>query len=105
VTLRRIREERGITQEVLAFHAGLTAGAIGHIELARAAPRWNTVRRIAEALGVDMVELSAAVERATAGSVPLSPGVSSGRSGTAEQDRADAPPACNRPARGDGTSP
>lgn len=61
-TLRRLREERGVAREALAFRAGLTAGALARIELAQAAPRWNTVRRIADALGVDMVELSAAVE-------------------------------------------
>jgi transcriptional regulator with XRE-family HTH domain len=57
-----MREERGISREALAFRAGLTAGALGRIELAQAVPRWNTVRRLAAALGVDMVELSAAVE-------------------------------------------
>ncbi len=82
-----MREERGITREVLAFRAGLTAGALAHIELAQAVPRWNTVRRIAEALGVDMVELSAAVERAAAGSAPLR-SVGSAGSGAAEQNRA-----------------
>jgi transcriptional regulator with XRE-family HTH domain len=88
VTLRRMREERGATREVLAFRAGLTAGALAHIELAQAVPRWNTVRRIADALGVDMVELSAAVERAAAGSAPLRSVARSARPGTAEQNRA-----------------
>ena len=83
-----MREERGITREVLAFHAGLTTGALAHIELAQAVPRWNTVRRIADALGVDMVELSAAVERAAGGSARLRSVVGGTGTGTAEQNRA-----------------
>lgn len=66
-TVRRMREERGLAREALAFRAGLTAGALARIELAQAVPRWNTVRRIADALGVDMVELSAAVEGVACG--------------------------------------
>jgi len=62
-----MREERGIAREALAFRAGLTAGALARIELAQAIPRWNTVRGIADALGIDMVELSAAVEGAACG--------------------------------------
>jgi transcriptional regulator with XRE-family HTH domain len=81
-----MREERGITREVLAFRAGLTAGALAHIELAQSVPRWNTVRRIAKALGVDMVELSAAVELMAAGSVPLRPVGGGARSRAAEED-------------------
>jgi transcriptional regulator with XRE-family HTH domain len=83
-----MREQRSITREVLAFHAGLTAGALARIELAQSVPSWNTVRRIADALGVDMVELSAAVERAAAGRPPLRPVGGGAGSGTAEQNRA-----------------
>jgi transcriptional regulator with XRE-family HTH domain len=71
--LRRMREERSITREALAFRAGLTAGALARIELAQAVPRWTTVRRIAEALGVDMVELSAAVEGVACGPTRYTP--------------------------------
>jgi XRE family transcriptional regulator, regulator of sulfur utilization len=61
-TLRRMREERGLAREALAFRSGITAGALARIELGQAVPRWNTVRRIAEAMDVTMVELAAAVE-------------------------------------------
>jgi len=61
-TLRRMREERGISREALAFRAGITTGALARIELAQAVPGWETVRGIAMALDVSMVELSAAVE-------------------------------------------
>jgi transcriptional regulator with XRE-family HTH domain len=61
-TLRRMREERGITREALAFRSGITTGALARIELAQAAPGWDTVRLLAEGLDIGMVELSAAVE-------------------------------------------
>jgi transcriptional regulator with XRE-family HTH domain len=57
-----MREEQGITREELAFRSGLTTGALARIELAQAVPRWDTVRVLAQALGIGMVELSAAVE-------------------------------------------
>lgn len=63
--LRRMREERGITCEALALRSGITVSALSRIELARTTPRWDTVRLLARALDVSMVELSAAVESAT----------------------------------------
>jgi transcriptional regulator with XRE-family HTH domain len=57
-----MREERGISREALAFRAGITTGALARIELARAVPGWETVRGLAMALDIGMVELSAAVE-------------------------------------------
>ena len=61
-TLRRMRAERGITREALAFRSGITAGSLARIELAQAAPGWDTVRLLAKGLDISMVELSAAVE-------------------------------------------
>jgi transcriptional regulator with XRE-family HTH domain len=63
--LHRLREERGLTQEGMAFRAGITTGTYARIELGQATPAWSTVRRIAEALGVSLVELVAAVEAET----------------------------------------
>lgn len=60
--LRRLREERGLSQEALAHKAGITAGSLGRIELAQSSPAWATVRQIARALDVTMAELSTAVE-------------------------------------------
>jgi transcriptional regulator with XRE-family HTH domain len=62
--LRRLRVERGTTQEALAHSSGLTTGSLARIELGQASPAWATVRQIAEALGVSLVELAAAVEAA-----------------------------------------
>jgi transcriptional regulator with XRE-family HTH domain len=60
--LRRLRHDRGMTQEALAFYAGITTGSLSRIELAQAAPAWATVRSIARALNVGMGELGSAVE-------------------------------------------
>lgn len=61
--LKRLREERGLSREMLAYQATLTAGSLARIELGQASPEWATVRRIAEALGVSLVVLAALVER------------------------------------------
>lgn len=60
--VRHLREERSLTQEELASRAGMTFGTVSRIESAKSAPAWWTVRKIAEALGVSMAELAAAVE-------------------------------------------
>jgi transcriptional regulator with XRE-family HTH domain len=60
--IRRLREDRGLTREALAFHAGITTGSLARIELAQSVPGWDTVRAIAKALDVTLVELAAAVE-------------------------------------------
>jgi len=60
--LRRLRKADGRSQERLAADAGITSSALQRIELEQASPSWVTVVRIAEALDVTMVELSAAVE-------------------------------------------
>lgn len=55
------------SQEDVAFNAGITAGALGKIELGRSSPEWRTVRSIAQALGVGLVELAQMIERVEAG--------------------------------------
>ncbi len=60
--LRRMRVERGATQEALAYRSGITTGSLARIELGQASPAWTTVRQIAKALDVSMAELAAAVE-------------------------------------------
>ena len=63
ITLRRLREERGQTQETVAFYAGITTASLARIELGQSNPAWSTVRKIAKALGVSLGDLSAAVEK------------------------------------------
>jgi DNA-binding XRE family transcriptional regulator len=60
--LKRMREERKITQETLAYNAGLSVGTLGRIEVARTAPSWDSVCRIIDALDVSLSELAAAIE-------------------------------------------
>jgi len=62
--LRRLRMERGATQEALAYRSGITTGSLARIELGQASPAWATVREIAAALDVSLVELAAEVEAA-----------------------------------------
>ena len=61
--LKRLRQQRGQTQEDLAHAAQLTVTAYARIERGSANPTWTTVRRIANALEVTIGELGHAVER------------------------------------------
>jgi transcriptional regulator with XRE-family HTH domain len=61
--LRRLREERGLSQEALAYKAGITAGSLGRIELGQSSPAWATVRQIAKALDVTLADLATEVEQ------------------------------------------
>lgn len=60
--VKRLREERAITQEQLAFDAGITVSALSRIERGLNSPGWTTVRRLAGALDLRMSELVAALE-------------------------------------------
>jgi transcriptional regulator with XRE-family HTH domain len=55
--VRRLRDERALTQEELAEKAGITVTALSRIERNSAEPRAKTRRRLAEALGADPREL------------------------------------------------
>jgi len=60
--LRRVREERGVSREVVAFHAGVTTGTLARLELGQSDPSWSTIRAVAAALELSLSELAAAVE-------------------------------------------
>jgi transcriptional regulator with XRE-family HTH domain len=62
--IRALREDQALTQEDLAYQAGITPGSLSRVETALSNPTFTTVERIAEALGVSLEELGAAVERA-----------------------------------------
>jgi transcriptional regulator with XRE-family HTH domain len=65
--LRELRlTEPKRSQEDVAFNAGITAGTLAKIELGRSSPEWRTVRSIARALGVGLVELAQMIESAEA---------------------------------------
>jgi transcriptional regulator with XRE-family HTH domain len=61
--IRRIRGRVGISQEELGHRAELHPTWISKIEMGHNNPAWGTVRRIAEALDVPLLELVALAER------------------------------------------
>lgn len=50
--IRRLRKERGWSQETLAFEAGLHATEISRLERGLREPRLGTLAQVAQALGV-----------------------------------------------------
>jgi transcriptional regulator with XRE-family HTH domain len=61
--LKQLREERDVTQEQLAFDAGITSSALSRIERGLNSPGWMTLKRIVEALDVSLIELVSALEQ------------------------------------------
>ena len=51
-----------MTLETLAFRSGVSISSLGRIELGRSSAAWATVVQIADALGVSMADLGAAVD-------------------------------------------
>jgi transcriptional regulator with XRE-family HTH domain len=62
-TIKRLRLDRGLTQEDLAHSAGVTTGTLSRTESGETSPSWRTVQRIATALGVSPGDLVAAAEQ------------------------------------------
>ncbi|RWE84226.1 MAG: helix-turn-helix transcriptional regulator [Mesorhizobium sp.] len=55
--LRRLRVERGISQDDLALSAGVERAYVGYLERAARNPTIITLEKIATALGVPMAQL------------------------------------------------
>ena len=55
--LRRIREERRLSQRALADRAGVVKSTIYEAEAGRHTPRIQTLEKLADALGVSIVDL------------------------------------------------
>jgi transcriptional regulator with XRE-family HTH domain len=55
--IRRLRSERGLSQEELGLLAGIHPTWISHIESGRTNPAWGTVRRIAIVFDVRLSEI------------------------------------------------
>ncbi len=60
--VRRLREDQGLSMEALAYRAGITLNTITRLELAQSEPGWMTVRKVANALGISLAELAAAID-------------------------------------------
>lgn len=61
--LRRLRRERDLSQEALAFAADIHPKHLSDIERANTDPRATTVVRLADALGVEVSELYVELRR------------------------------------------
>ena len=61
-TIRQLREERGMTQEVLAQEAGVTVGHMSMIERGHSNPTWATVKAVTVALSTRLAELAKLAE-------------------------------------------
>lgn len=61
--IRRLREQRGMTQEELATHSGMTFGTVSRLESAKTAPAWATIRALIETLNCSLRDLAVEVER------------------------------------------
>jgi transcriptional regulator with XRE-family HTH domain len=55
--VRRVRKERGLSQEVLADEVGLAVTYVGQIERGQRNPTLDVVERFAEVLGVPALNL------------------------------------------------
>lgn len=55
--IRRIRQEKGISQLRLSIFSGTSASYIGLMETYKNIPKLSTIERIAEALNVPVLEL------------------------------------------------
>lgn len=55
--LKKIRKEKGLTQEELAFKANLHSTYIGHIETGTYTPSLFVVWKIAKVLGMELREI------------------------------------------------
>jgi transcriptional regulator with XRE-family HTH domain len=58
VAVKQLCEQRGATQEALAYEAGITTGTLSQLERGISNPSWGTLKAVAGALGVSMVELA-----------------------------------------------
>jgi transcriptional regulator with XRE-family HTH domain len=56
--VRELRRKRGATQEALARDAALTTATLSLIERGEANPTWDTLKKIAAALGVSIADLA-----------------------------------------------
>ena len=60
--IRRIRQEKGISQLRLSIFCGTSASYIGLMETYKNIPKLSTIERIAEALNVPVIELFTSYE-------------------------------------------
>lgn len=59
--IRQLREKKDLTQEAVAHDAGITTATV--IERGLSNPTWATLKGIASALGLSMVDLARTAEQ------------------------------------------
>jgi transcriptional regulator with XRE-family HTH domain len=57
IKLKRLREQRGLSQEQLAERAGISRTYLARLETARQDPRLSTLEKLAKALRVKVQDL------------------------------------------------
>jgi transcriptional regulator with XRE-family HTH domain len=55
--LRVLRKQKGLSQEELAFHAGINRNYVGQIEREEKSPTVDMIEKLAGALGIHPIEL------------------------------------------------
>jgi transcriptional regulator with XRE-family HTH domain len=61
--LHALRVQAGMTQDELALRLGIHSTYVSQVERGRRGVRWHTVMRFLDALGADLKQLAAAIER------------------------------------------
>lgn len=62
LAIRRVRQRRQKSMRAVERDAGLGQGALSPIERGKRQPRWGTIRRVAQSLGVQPKEIAEEVE-------------------------------------------
>jgi len=74
VVLKKLRREKGLSQEELGFRADLHRTYISQLERGLKSPSLKTLRKIASVLELSLTELMALIEREEPSSGDESPG-------------------------------
>jgi transcriptional regulator with XRE-family HTH domain len=61
--IRQLREKKSLTQEAVAHDAGITTATLGVIERGLSNPTWATLKGIASALGISIIEIARLAEK------------------------------------------
>jgi transcriptional regulator with XRE-family HTH domain len=56
-------DDEQLSQEHVAWHAGIAVATLAKIENAQTSPGWDSVRRISAALDLTLTQLARAIER------------------------------------------
>jgi transcriptional regulator with XRE-family HTH domain len=66
LTLKKLRQEKGLSQEALATHSGFHRTYISLLERGEKSPSLSTLDRLSQALDISLSEFVDAIEKHTA---------------------------------------